>query len=194
MAARWIWSASSLHQHTLSTAYDLRARRSFSKVYGEQILGGPLEYYVNQAGCVRIDVLVVEDGASVHFKGAAKPIREHLDIPTLSHPPASPDLPPSRDYSPGSDMPLNAWCTLEAHESATALDNVHPSICHPGPSACLFRPSSSRQGDQACSLSFSPPPPLPPPPSPALKRDFDQLVWGQLISTGTYRVKWTSLA
>jgi hypothetical protein len=52
--------------------------------YVEQILWGPLQDYVNQARARGIDVKVVEDGASVHFKGQAKSMRELCDI--LSRP------------------------------------------------------------------------------------------------------------
>ncbi|EIW69743.1 hypothetical protein TREMEDRAFT_61506 [Tremella mesenterica DSM 1558] len=66
-----------------------------SKVYARQILWGPLQDYVNQARARGIeDVLVVEDGASVHFKGPAAAIRSLVNIPNLSHPPSSPDLNP----------------------------------------------------------------------------------------------------
>jgi transposase len=62
--------------------------------YVEQILWGPLQDYVNQARERGVDVKVVEDGASVHFKGQAKSMQELCDIPNHPHPPSSPDLNP----------------------------------------------------------------------------------------------------
>ena len=72
----------------------IAAEKIDSKVYAEQILWGPLQDYVNGARARDVDVLVVEDGAPVHFKGAARTIRDLVDIPGLSHPPSSPDLNP----------------------------------------------------------------------------------------------------
>lgn len=56
-------------------------------MYSEQIL----QSHVNQAGAKGVDMLVVEDGVSVHFKAVAAPMRTIVDIPGLSHPPSSPD-------------------------------------------------------------------------------------------------------
>ncbi|KAK4689827.1 hypothetical protein P7C73_g290, partial [Tremellales sp. Uapishka_1] len=65
-----------------------------SQVYSDQILWGILQDYVVGERARGVDVLVVEDGAPVHFGGASKAIRPMLDIPHQSHPPSSPDLNP----------------------------------------------------------------------------------------------------
>jgi transposase len=72
----------------------LAAETITSVKYMEQILWGPMQDYVNQARDRGVDVKVVEDGASVHFKGQAKTMRDMLDIPNHPHPPSLPDLNP----------------------------------------------------------------------------------------------------
>lgn len=69
-----------------------KAQTINSEVYSSQILWGPMQNYWNQAKAEGRDPLVLEDGASVHFKGASARIRPLLDITNQSHPPSSPDL------------------------------------------------------------------------------------------------------
>ena len=63
-------------------------------VYAGQIMWGPLMRYVNQAKEEGVGLLVVEDGATVHWNGAAGHLRTLLPINTHLHPPLSPDLNP----------------------------------------------------------------------------------------------------
>jgi hypothetical protein len=75
----------------------IAAETVMSEVYAQQVLWGPMQDYINRARERGIDVHVVEDGAPVHFNGAAKHLRSMMDIPHKSHPPSSPHLNPTED-------------------------------------------------------------------------------------------------
>jgi hypothetical protein len=64
------------------------------EVYAEQNLRGPVLNYCNQLRRAGIDILVVEDGAPVHFGGAAGSIRAILPLHNQLYPSSSPDLNP----------------------------------------------------------------------------------------------------
>jgi len=81
----------------------IQAQKITSEVYSSQILWGPLSNYVGIVRHNQEDLLVVEDGASVHNKGVSPAIREICGIPRLTHPASSPDLNPIE----------NAWAWIK---------------------------------------------------------------------------------
>jgi transposase len=63
--------------------------------YIRMVLNGPLKRAARQLKTARWrDILVVEDGAPCHTCKLAKEARSKLGIPSLIHPPSSPDLNP----------------------------------------------------------------------------------------------------
>jgi RNAse (barnase) inhibitor barstar len=63
-----------------------------AEVYATQILDSQLLDYFNKATSAGISPVVVEDGAPVHFKGLAGPIRALYPIINHTRPPSTPNL------------------------------------------------------------------------------------------------------
>jgi len=102
-----------------------RAETVTSKIYSEQILAGSLETCINQARQEGIEVRVVEDVASTHFKGKSAVLRTLVNIPNITHPASSPDLNPIE----------HAWALIKAQlrqqrPQPTSLDDLWTQIQH----------------------------------------------------------------
>jgi len=88
--------------------------------YTDAILSGPLLEAVNDMKAENaLDVLVVENGAPAHKSVIAKKFRLENHIPSLTHPPSSPDL----------NLIENVWQVLKQristiHPKATTLDGL----------------------------------------------------------------------
>jgi hypothetical protein len=88
------------------------------------VLSGPLKGVARQPRTVKWrDILVVEDGAPCHTCKLAKGARSKLGIPSLIHPPSSPDLNPIE----------NVWQLLKTKVSqlptqATNLDMLWEQV------------------------------------------------------------------
>jgi hypothetical protein len=101
----------------------IKAETITAGVYSAQILWGPMISYINQAKAEGVNIRVVEDGAVVHWNGAAGRVRELLPIITQSHPPTSPDLNPIERCWQVVKARLTA---MERH--ATALDELWENV------------------------------------------------------------------
>ena len=129
-AAIHVWGCI-MHGHKLPLhRFDLRKARTVNKVriaadkitsevYANQMIAGKLSEYVAYARAHGVAPLVVEDGASVHFRGATKAVRDTCDIPNQPHPPSSPDLNPIE----------NCWHRLKVRlrregRRATSIDEL----------------------------------------------------------------------
>lgn len=92
--------------------------------YVRMVLNGPLKRAARQLRTARWrDILVVEDGAPCHTCKLAKEARSKLGIPSLIHPPSSPDLNPIE----------NVWHLLKTKVSqlptrATNLDMLWEQV------------------------------------------------------------------
>ena len=92
--------------------------------YVRMVLNGPLKRATRQLRTARWrDILVVEDGAPCHTCKLAKEARSKLGIPSLIHPPSSPDLNPIE----------NVWHLLKTKVSqlptrATNLDMLWEQV------------------------------------------------------------------
>ena len=101
----------------------VRSETITGEVYARQVLGGPLETYVNQLTRAGHEVVVVEVGAPVHTSKYVKTVRSLSSFPSAFHPSASPDLNPIENI-----WAVLKYCVTRLPRRPTSLDELWQAL------------------------------------------------------------------